>query len=303
MEMILLGAGASYGAEPVARLRPPLGINLFSCLKSRFRSWNNLPADVQIAFASDEGFERGMDYIDANGHREAIPQLMRDMARYFVGLTMSQGNKYYRLAKALSDRRHGLVVATMNYDMLLESAVSCFFGGFHTSMKVHPRQRPVVLKLHGSCAMIPDLRGMSVGSVIISGPHTQTHISAPIRLVPPAELFAEFAKAEALRNDLMAPCMALYARGKRVSHCPDAIEQIQLEYREGCSVASAIHVVGCRISEDPHIWDPIHSANCSVNFFNPGENDCREFLRWSAGRSGGSHVQPGGLDSFLARIS
>jgi len=57
--LILVGAGASYGAGNVDPHQPPLGKDLFDKLKSEMPDpWGDLPGDIQCALEKD--FENGM---------------------------------------------------------------------------------------------------------------------------------------------------------------------------------------------------------------------------------------------------
>lgn len=117
--IFLFGAGASYGAGEIIPERPPLGIQLFTELARIYPgSWGKLPPDIQMAFSAN--FEVGMTEIYKQLGM-AIPQLMRELAIYFVQFRPVGENCLYRKLvrdlnlAGLSGRT---VFSTLNYECI-----------------------------------------------------------------------------------------------------------------------------------------------------------------------------------------
>ena len=119
--VFLFGAGASYGAGDILPESPPLGLQLFGELARIYPgSWGALPGDVHDALSAN--FEIGMAMVYER-LSPAIPQLMREMAVYFVQFRPATGRTLYcRLIDFLEsvpllDR---VLFSTLNYDCVLE---------------------------------------------------------------------------------------------------------------------------------------------------------------------------------------
>src|SRR5436190_22597378 len=120
--LFFFGAGASYGAGGTLPEQPPLGGQLFPILEQMCPgTWGGLPSEIRNGFRSRD-FEYGMQLIyDKLGG--AIPQLMRDMALYFIQFRPFKRRTLY--CKLIDDlRRIGLLdrsaFSTLNYDCVLE---------------------------------------------------------------------------------------------------------------------------------------------------------------------------------------
>lgn len=80
-DLVLFGAGASFGSVDVRPEPPPLGPKLLAKLQQAFPRWADLPPPAVQIFASD--FEEGMAYLRSNLD-EQLPGLLRDMGLYFL---------------------------------------------------------------------------------------------------------------------------------------------------------------------------------------------------------------------------
>jgi hypothetical protein len=300
VELILLGAGASYGAEPAQELKPPLGKDLYPALAEKFSSWQNLPEDAREVFHETGDFEQGMGYLDNTLDRKIMSRLMRDMARYFLSMSVTHNNSYLKLAKAMVRRPLRYIAATMNYDMLLEGSCYVNGAGYNTRRPGEDLKSPTILKLHGSCAWLPNkLHEMDN---LVFNPDENTYIDGPLRPNSPSFIHSLYDKADSENDETIGPCMAIYAKGKRVANCPTPIRHIQEDYSRACIEASKIFIVGARISDDDHIWGPVERAACPVFFINPDTKDRDKFREWSAGRSGKSFTRLAGFEQFANEI-
>ena len=82
--------------------------------------------------------------------------LMQDMACYFAqfGQNNSNQNLYNRFIDKIKPHANNISLSSLNYDILLESAISVNELGVNYSEK--PIQNSIfVWKIHGSCNFIP----------------------------------------------------------------------------------------------------------------------------------------------------
>ena len=132
--VFLFGAGASYGAGPTIPENPPLGPDLFEALAKQYWHWEDLRTrDWMSIFASD--FEQGMGRLwkiatEKDNIHAFVAVLVRDMARFFSAFEPRVGNAYLQLVEALEAKRKidGTIVSTLNYECMLESALSARGG-------------------------------------------------------------------------------------------------------------------------------------------------------------------------------
>src|SRR5439155_6316345 len=102
MQVILFGAGASYGSEKARPHCPPLGVGLFDDLQGQYPdAWGALPEAIREKFALN--FEPAMKEIWEDAQYDAAT-LMRCMADYFAQFKPLDGNTYHRLLEHLSAR-------------------------------------------------------------------------------------------------------------------------------------------------------------------------------------------------------
>ena len=125
--IILFGAGASWGAGDVAPQNPPLGPQLFQALVNHSPNiWGDLPEDVTIQFKPGSNFEPGMRSIwNKFGHGgPELPNLLREMGHYFSQFRpkFPGSTAYARLAGKIKKYKleDQIVLASLNYECLLE---------------------------------------------------------------------------------------------------------------------------------------------------------------------------------------
>jgi hypothetical protein len=257
--VFLFGAGASYGAGGTLPEQPPLGFQLYSILENIYPgSWGAFPIDIKDIFRWD--FEQGMQFIYDN-YAALIPQLMREMAIYFIQFRPYRNSTLYcRLISDLNDS--GLLgttlFSTLNYECVLEFSlleqghmISYFAEGNGTSIPVW--------KLHGSCNMfsheVQAGQDISYGTGIVWEGGVQAFLDANKVI------------QHCLIETALAPVMCLYMRGKLLSVSPSAIRQLQRDWVERVKTASAIVCIGVRpLPEDTHIWEPLGTTNARFYF-------------------------------------
>lgn len=119
--IFLFGAGASYGAGGTLPEQPPLGFQFYPILEHIYPgSWGALPGDIRDVFRQD--FEQGMQLI-YDRYGALVPQLMREMAIYFVQFRPHKNSTLY--CKLVSDLQAtgllpNVLFSTLNYECVLE---------------------------------------------------------------------------------------------------------------------------------------------------------------------------------------
>lgn len=103
--IILFGAGASFGSIDVIPYAPPLGGQLYNELRSRFTgTWGSLPSGLDQLFSNS--FEDGMKAIwDSNNLSQNIATLMKNMGYFFSEFRIRKptNNLYFHFLKELNN--------------------------------------------------------------------------------------------------------------------------------------------------------------------------------------------------------
>lgn len=257
--VFLFGAGASYGAGGILPEQPPLGFQLYPILEHIYPgSWGAFADDVKEIFRQD--FEQGMQLI-YDHYGILIPQLMREMAVYFIQFRPYKNSTLY--CRLISDLKEtGLLCntlfSTLNYECALEfsllgqgNMISYFDEGDSATVPVW--------KLHGSCNMFS--HGIQAGQGISY--NTEVVWEGGVQ----AFLDTNQVIQHCLVETALAPIMCLYMRGKVLSVSPSAIHQLQKEWIKKVEIASAIVCIGVRpLPEDTHIWEPLGATNATLYF-------------------------------------
>ncbi len=272
--IFLFGAGASKGAGSILPEAPPLGNPLFyELIKSFPGSWGGLPKEIGSVFNSQElGFEQGMQLIYERYPVSFIPQLMREMAIYFIQFRPIPGASLYcKLIKFLKD--HGILnyttFSTLNYDCILELAL------FHQGIDIdyifgklifHNNNISSVLKLHGSCNMM--LEGINARGEVYYGQSVgfEGGISAT--------LDTNFILNHFLNGTSLAPVMCLFMKGKPLNIAYSNIKHLQESWTEKVLNINTKHIfiIGVRpLIEDQHIWQPLAKTSASLYYI--GDQD------------------------------
>jgi len=253
--VILVGAGASFGAFDVPSRRPPLGDDLFESLVGAFPdTWGSLPDAVVATFRSD-GFELGMAAL----REEAVhtQDSLIDMSIYFSAFRLLPGvNRYLALTVLLQSLGPSVEFsfASLNYETYLEQSLAriglgVLYGGEPRAGVDEAFVR--VIKPHGSCNFVADTGTNTFEGVTMVG--GQAYIAgAPLKAVS----LDEVAKA---RETGFPSAMSLYAPGKPDMICPEFVARIREDWKSTIRDADAIVVIGARpmLDSDPHIWIPI----------------------------------------------
>lgn len=270
--MVLFGAGASHGAGSIIPEPPPLGLALYDALlRSYPGSWGALPENVQATFRTG-GFETGMRAVyDTFG--QAIPQLMREMAVYFVQFRpFGRDSLYCRLIRDLQKENvlPQLIFSSLNYECVLEFAL--LEAGIRVEYfpeNLTP-EAIAVWKLHGSCNMFAQSVQASQGVLYGTG----------VTWEGGAQAFFDSNRVveHCLVETGLAPMMSLYMEGKPLNVSPSVVRQVQDAWSEHVAAARAIFVVGVMpVVSDTHIWAPLADTRAPLYFVGDGN----AFQKWT----------------------
>jgi hypothetical protein len=268
-ELVLLGAGASFGSEPNREIKtPPLGMNLFSELQSLAGFSSRIPEYIAAVFKRD--FEEGMMFFSQEMPSE-VQEFHRELSRYLSMFTPTSDSRFVRLLECL--RKRNVIISSLNYDLMLEEAAKLV--GLTVKYDIFRQHGSVrLIKPHGSANFWPDLpvenfrnfRTGYAGGILVS---------APVKPLDRADSIAR-----SVADDSFAPAMSMYAKGKHVSICPDFVSFQQTMFKQACRRASKITVVGVRVvPEDSHIWGPIAYSAADLFYFG-NDNDRTELSSW-----------------------
>src|SRR3954453_21004112 len=112
--LLILGAGASFGSETDKGLVPPLAANLFDALmKFEPPLWKQVPKDVADQYRKD--FEQGWLALAAKMPGMQTPA-QRSMAGFFYRYGPTTDSLYVNLAKRIKKAQWGGAIATLNYE-------------------------------------------------------------------------------------------------------------------------------------------------------------------------------------------
>lgn len=273
MNIVLYGAGASFGSGKVEPAVPPLGNDLFDVLSRLFpTSWGKIPKDLSLVFR--DNFEHGMEQIIQSNY-SAVNLLMQKMAIFFADFNLSDNgnNLYIEFFETLKEKSllKNTVISTLNYECLLELAANRV--GLSVSYFREPDQdenAASIWKIHGSCNF--QLTGIQVGrGVIINSPNVL--FDGNIKRLSPNQVRNVYSDENAL-----SPCMCLYAKNKPVTIAPSIIAEKQSIWSEKTIEAKTICVIGVRPNpEDNHIWEPIAKSSGKFVFIGSEE----DFNMWT----------------------
>ena len=258
VDLVLLGAGASYGSYQSATEAPPLGNGpdgLFARLVSRSREAASLPARLKQQFV--QNFEAGMSeyFRPKQGN---LARLQLDIGAYLASFRPSPDNVYFGFLRAVDVSR--TVFASLNYDTLLEECA--LLSGYNIAYSQDAPPNVIrVLKPHGSSNFWPDITPGSIrGCTFVD---CGTDLQAPIKCLHP-----EASRARYPQEDSFSPCMSLYAPDKPVRTSPDFVQAQQASFAHVASRAGRIIIIGVRVyPDDTHIWRPLLDSPADLHYF------------------------------------
>lgn len=286
--VLLFGAGASYGSGAVLPEPPPLGPHLFDELQRHSCAWASIPAEYASGFRAD--FEVGMKayYDSALGKTLDLLALTHGMARFLGGFSCAPGNVYGQIAQAIQSSRRRVVLASLNYDLLLEEALGGEGIVFDDRMRaisrylwrqtteIAPATGIPLLKPHGSANFF------DMGSATF----------APVSPIPgrgAGEPFIDSLRPDLWRRFILGQTgrpaiMSLYMPTKEALFGTDALGEVRTILETELMQAAQVCIVGVALRpEDDHVWGPIRRTAAQINYVGPDGSTVREWCR-SVGR-------------------
>lgn len=290
--VFLFGAGASYGSGDCKPHSPPLGARLFDELEKQGGAFFNISESIKTNFR-ENGFEAGMSSVP--NHSTLINALQREVAIYLSTFAAPPHNAYSRLFRRLKTVMSSMVVATLNYDLLIEGSLQQSVGGFSYSTR---GTLTPLLKLHGSSNFLCRLPF----GILRIGESFNCE-----RFVEGAETFIAKSTAEIHawckdpNNSQLSPVLAVYEKGKRVHINSSLVEQIQQEFRSAVERATLLVIIGTNyIPEDTHIWSPLEASSARKLIVDPCPSRLRD---WAAKTRGETTIIEGGFNDHVLPIS
>ena len=293
--VVLVGAGASFGSGGVHPTNPPLGNDLFTQLESQFPYlWGSLPDRVRDEFLDD--FEDGMVLLSEFNSTLHAP-LYQAMGAYFAQFSLGEDNHYTTLIDGLhnSITSGETVFASLNYDLLLEQAIVDAGTGLNP-LPENLGNPGTVIKPHGSCNFLPE--ALKAVNFAFTG---DVAFDSTLEVVSRKEVIEYYQS-----NRALYPAMALYRPDKRIQLSPSVIEGFQELYQEAVTEASTIGIIGAAFHpQDNHIWDPLTSSDATIHYiggessFDRWQEECRDaegvqYISWEFGD---------GVDELITALS
>jgi hypothetical protein len=277
--VFLLGAGASKGSGPCDPEPPPLGGELFGELRKGGPVASTFSDDLARTF---ENFEAGMAVLIDDPNSRDLTPLLRQMGYYFARFSPKPGNRYIELVTMLKRLRAQPIFVSLNYDLLLELALQKTNSDYgYKSPATISAGSICVLKIHGSCNFLLktgshrfrgtnaafDLKGLQ--GAIFKGPIDVTHSPADI---------PKFLDTQTM----LAPAMAMYAKGKRVLYCPEFIEEQKEAWIQVSKGTKRIIIIGVAVNEDDdHIWGTLADSTAPLYYVGGRKADGDTFIAWA----------------------
>lgn len=294
MVTILFGAGASFGSGGCSPYAPPLGNDLFFKLNEQGGNFSKLNADIKAKFI-EHGFETGMASIEDDSRN--ITPMQKEMACYLSKFFIKNDNAYARLFNKLRTELSEITIATLNYDLLIEQAIT--INGHNVDYNADGKGVSL-LKPHGSSNFLPQLPlGWNIsGNVIIGG---GTYFEGlDTKAVGSHDEVKKW--CENSRNSDLSPVLALYQKGKRIVINNELINNIQRKYVDAISQSNLIFVVGVKyVEHDNHIWDSLSSSNAKIVIVDPYPDDT---VRWADTHSlQNVEVMKSGFESVVLQMA
>lgn len=254
--LFLFGAGASHGSGPCLPANPPLGRDLLLRMREEGGIASTIEGDLLDCFIDDP--EKGMIKFFEERNRDTT-ELLKQMCAYLAKFSINDGNTYVKLFNILKKRK-SICIATTNYDLLIEQAISSVgcFTQYYSSERV-PNNIPV-LKIHGSINFIPLANISNIGFEIPPNSNSKI-IDGPVEIYDNAEKIIEYCKS----TTALSPAVAMYHPNKTVLHCPSLVAKQQKDFHSEISTSSKIFIVGLKINpDDKHIWSKIENTKADI---------------------------------------
>lgn len=293
--VLVFGAGASFGNPDCSPEPPPLAARLFDELQAQGPTAASIEPAMAALFRKD--FEEGM-LAFYQARPGEVSGLLREMAQYFAKFTPGPDNYYIQVLRWAATGRSQAVIVTTNYDLLIELAIDS------VGKLVTYGPRPVafnyisVLKIHGSANFLPAMAPRQITGLSIVVPEGASAVDSPVRLATSAAEVMRFC----MHEDVLAPAIACYMRGKPILYCPTFVREQQTGFRKEIQQAKRIIVIGLRVNPaDAHIWEPLAQAKARIDYVGL-KPDAAAFEDWSRGQRGQRAVMANSFGEALPML-
>jgi len=291
LDMVIFGAGASFGSD-VFNVPPPATNLIDELISFRPNSWGQIGSRMVSLFRED--FEKGMKRLSEKNPR-SMAQLQRAMAEFFFRFAPGPDNLYRKLARRIRQSRWNGVLATFNYERLLE--LSLVFEGLQpvTGIPQSPNQIEVCLP-HGCCHLFVQSVEDSASPIAFNG--ETTGAEEPVRAVfEPDEFRARICYGA------FPPVMSCFDRKKKNACEVSFIAAQRKRFKQAVLNCSRIAIIGLKVRpRDKHIWGPLAQTSARIIYCSR-EAAAKRFKRWAKKwRSGTDRVLDGDFDKHFDDI-
>lgn len=269
MNLIIFGAGASYGSDP-RNSTPPLGKNLFDELEIfDLLTWGSLDPLWKERFRED--FEPAMkEFIDSG--RFAAP-LQWAMAEYFfTQFEAHEENYYVKILKKIHPKLQEFTLASLNYDLLLVQSASIENIVINIGSSPNNDNQIRLILPHGSsmiyCEGPRGSQGLSFTGGVSTGGRTK--------------LFKDHAHfIQEKTTNIFPPVMSYFEPSKFTVSCAGFIERERVVFKDEILKADKVAIIGMKVHKiDKHIWKPLAETNAEILYLS-GQNAKKEFQEWA----------------------
>ncbi|WP_151444368.1 SIR2 family protein, partial [Cronobacter sakazakii] len=219
--LFLFGAGASFGSGPCQPTNPPLGRDLLLRMREEGGIASTIEGDLLDCFIEDP--EKGMVKFFKERNIDTT-ELLKQMCAYLARFRIDDGNVYVKLFNIIKKRK-SICIATTNYDLLIEQAISSVgrYIQYHSSTRA-PNNIPV-LKIHGSVNFVPTASISNIGFEIPAD-SIGAIFEGPIDVYDNADNIINYCKSDTA----LSPAVAMYHPKKTVLHCPSFVANQQKDF-------------------------------------------------------------------------
>ncbi len=280
--VVIVGAGASYGAGPAEPGVPPLSPGLMSALAEVAPStWGDLPGELQAVFRED--FEVGMTRL-AVSRPDLFGPLQRAMAQFFFRFQPGTTSLYRSLARRILETEWKGAFVSLNYERLLQLSLEA--EGLQPTIEPAgaPGSMVPVCFPHGCCNIFCEGVEAAASGVEFAGKEVTT--GGTVQVVDDSEEFSR-----RIDGNSLPPVMSYFDPAKDTTSCVNFILEQRARYRVLVSSADRIAIVGVAVRQhDRHLWEPLADSPAELVFC-AGEGAAEAFLDWAAANRSGRTSQ------------
>ena len=270
-QLLLLGAGASYGSEEDNSIVPPLAASLFDEL-ARFEPqvWRKLPNEIQEAFRVN--FENGILRL-ADTLPHALPVTQRTMAAFFFRYGITRNSLYVKLGRRMLESKWRGTISTLNYERMLLMGLN--YANHSVACDSHQpnRHQVEVIFPHGCCHFFCESTRGAAGAVSFSGMNVVTN--GPVIAIDQS---LEFWRR--IKLDAFPPVMSYFEPNKYTTSGASFIRNQRFRLSQIIGTAETIAIIGVNVrEEDSYIWDSLATSPARI-FYCSGKQGASSFREW-----------------------